>query len=388
MARVKKDDKPFNADGELKAMLNDLDAVSMASGKYIEITSYIDTGDLMLNAIISGKIFGGIPSGRVTVWAGDSSSGKSYTCGRTVANALRSGYKRAFIFDSEGGTTKSMYVSEGVDPESISVILVSTVEDAKSKILTLLNRINEWRTKGCEDKFLVVLDSIRALGTNKAMKNVEEGNVVVDMGIKQKLTNDMINAMLVPTIKADVPVIVVAGVYDNPAAMFTEKIKQQGGGKGIKYGGHVNIQCASSLERNEDNKKDTTEQAYSRTILKFMTVKNRLVTPYRECQMLLDFRKGPNKYFGLVDYCLKWGIIKCPKQGWYSIGNSDVNVRLSELIMRDDLWQPVLAEIDARCYEEFKYSSTIEELSEVDKMIEVEAIDSFIEDNVETESEG
>lgn len=371
MARAKKDDKPFNINSALDGILGELDAVSMASGKYVEITSYIDTGDYMLNGIISGKIFGGVPSGRVTVWAGDSSSGKSYTCGQVVKNGLRKqGYKKAFIFDSEGGSTKGMYVADGIDPNDIAVILVGTVEEAKSKIINLLTAINEWRERGCQDKFIVVLDSIRALVTNKSVSNAMEGNVVVDMGIKQKLSNDLINSLLIPTIKADVPVIVVAGIYDNPGAMYTEKIKLQGGGKGLKYGGHVNIQCASSLERNDDNKKDSTEQAYTKTILKFFTTKNRLVTPFRESQMLLDFKSGPNKYFGLVDYCLKWGIIKNAKQGWYTIGDSDTGVRLSELITRDDLWQPILPIIDQRCWEEFKYSSTEQEIDEVNEQLE------------------
>ena len=42
-----------------------------------DITSYIDTGSYIFNALVSGSIYGGLPSNKVTALAGESSTGKT-----------------------------------------------------------------------------------------------------------------------------------------------------------------------------------------------------------------------------------------------------------------------------------------------------------------------
>ena len=56
-----------------------LDLVSKVDGydESFEVAKgFVDTGCYALNALISGSIFGGIPDGRVTGFAGDPASGK------------------------------------------------------------------------------------------------------------------------------------------------------------------------------------------------------------------------------------------------------------------------------------------------------------------------
>ena len=43
-----------------------------------DITSYVDTGSYIFNALVSGSIFGGLPSNKVTALAGESSTGKTF----------------------------------------------------------------------------------------------------------------------------------------------------------------------------------------------------------------------------------------------------------------------------------------------------------------------
>ena len=44
-----------------------------------DITSYIDTGSYIFNALVSGSIYGGLPSNKVTALAGESSTCLLYT---------------------------------------------------------------------------------------------------------------------------------------------------------------------------------------------------------------------------------------------------------------------------------------------------------------------
>ena len=45
---------------------------------YSNIEDWIPTGNYLLNAAISGSLFGGIPSGRTSTLVGESGCGKSY----------------------------------------------------------------------------------------------------------------------------------------------------------------------------------------------------------------------------------------------------------------------------------------------------------------------
>ena len=43
-----------------------------------DVNSFIDTGSYIFNALVSGSIFGGIPSNKITAIAGESSTGKTF----------------------------------------------------------------------------------------------------------------------------------------------------------------------------------------------------------------------------------------------------------------------------------------------------------------------
>ena len=43
-----------------------------------DITDYVDTGSYIFNALVSGSLYGGLPSNKVTALAGESSTGKTF----------------------------------------------------------------------------------------------------------------------------------------------------------------------------------------------------------------------------------------------------------------------------------------------------------------------
>ena len=43
-----------------------------------DVSSFVDTGSYLFNALVSGSIFGGLPSNKITAIAGESSSGKTF----------------------------------------------------------------------------------------------------------------------------------------------------------------------------------------------------------------------------------------------------------------------------------------------------------------------
>ena len=51
---------------------------------------FVDTGSYILNALISGSIYGGLPSNKITALAGESSTGKTFFALSIVKHFLNS----------------------------------------------------------------------------------------------------------------------------------------------------------------------------------------------------------------------------------------------------------------------------------------------------------
>jgi len=68
---------------------------------FSDIDEFIPTGNYMLNALMSGSIFGGYPNTRSVGIAGDSGTGKTFLCMNAVREAQKKGYV-VFYIDTEG----------------------------------------------------------------------------------------------------------------------------------------------------------------------------------------------------------------------------------------------------------------------------------------------
>ena len=59
--------------------LGDENTTIAADGKSsAEFSGTIDTGSYMLNAVVSGSLYGGVPNNKITAFAGESATGKTY----------------------------------------------------------------------------------------------------------------------------------------------------------------------------------------------------------------------------------------------------------------------------------------------------------------------
>lgn len=365
----------------LNKLRSETGAVSFKDSRYGEVSNYIDTGSYALNRIISGSIHGGFPSGRVIIIAGNSETGKSRIAATCMASALKAGYDHVFYFDSEGGALRQFFESAGCDPDMIDQILVESVEDAQLKILQVYNMILEFKEKEPNAKFLCVLDSLGGLVAEKVLRDADKGKVASEMGGRAKLINSMVKAITIPALKTDTAMLIINHVYDDPSSLFAQKIKNQGGGKGLQYMSRLTLQCDRVLEKEEDKNGDGF---YSGTNLKFFTVKNMLCRPSLETKIYLDFKKGfVNKYDGLFDEAVRGGFIISPSQGYYQVPSwtdPEKKWRQSQLEANEEVWNTFIEDFDKWSLEELKYSSAAKDaiaeseksLDEIEKSTEVQ----------------
>lgn len=366
-----------NINSFLKKLKAETGGESFKESRFGDVNNWISTGSYALNRILSGSIYKGIPSGRITVLGGESSSGKSLISAFIAANAIKDGYDAVFYFDAEGGGLASFFEGVGCDTEKVIQILVESVEDAQIQILKTFKSIQEFKEENPDAKFLCILDSLGALVAEKVIRDADKDKVASEMGGRSKIVNNMVKAITIPALKSDTAMLILNHIYDDPSAMFASKIKNQGGGRGLQYMGTINVQCSRLLEKDES--KDS-EAFHSGTNLNFFTVKNRCCRPSLETRIYLDFKKGfTNKYDGLFDEAIRGGFIECPSQGYFTVPSwtdPDKKWRKSQLESNEEVWKTFIDKFDEWSQNDLKYSKAaqdaIKEAEEAEKLEETE----------------
>ena len=81
-----------------------------------EFSGTIDTGSYILNAVLSGSLYGGISNNKITAFAGESATGKTFFVLGVMKAFLESDPDAGVVFyDTEAAVTKSMMEDRGID---------------------------------------------------------------------------------------------------------------------------------------------------------------------------------------------------------------------------------------------------------------------------------
>ena len=192
-----------------------------------DVDSFIDTGSYIFNALLSGSLYGGLPSNKITALAGESATGKTYFLMGIVKNFLDKDPEAGVIyFESESALTKQLIVDRGIDPKRMVLMPVTTVQEFRHDALKTLDSYIAQNEADRRPLFLC-LDSLGMLSTTKEVEDTAEGKETRDMTRAQVLKA----AFRVLTLKlgrAKVPMVVTNHTYDVIGSMFPQK--EMGGG--------------------------------------------------------------------------------------------------------------------------------------------------------------
>ena len=274
------------------------------------VSEWVDTGCMVLNSIISGSLYKGVPKGRITGFSGPSQAGKSFIINKVLAHAQKMGMMPV-IFDTEVAIDRNSTEGVGLDPSNVKYVPVQTVEECRNQIATFLNSVIEAKMQG---KFIISIDSLGNLASQKEITDAEKGKTAMDMGLRAKGLKAMMRNLTFLTAKAGVTILFSNHTYDDPSALFPSLIKNQSGGKGPVYLSSVLVQLAKRDEKHdkddESDEKLPEANKYSGTTLRALTVKNRFIPPFLQCEMYLNYKNGLDKYTGLKELAVNHGIIE------------------------------------------------------------------------------
>lgn len=283
-------------------MKNDNDFLSILTDNNIEVledipeAGWIDTGSYILNALLSGSIYGGLPSNRCTMLAGAPSAGKSYLALSCVGTFLENNPDgQVLYFDTEFALEKNMLGKRGFDMSRFHVIQVEHLQDFRTKAVKILDAYEERKTK---PPMMFVLDSLSNLPTLKELQDAASGSEARDM-TKAQIIRSIFRVITQKLGKNNVPMIITNHVYSSMDAYSPVQIS---GGDGAKYAASTIITLSKSKDR------DGTEVVGN--IIKATAYKSRYTKENKTVQMQLDYSTGLNKYYGLLELAEKAGIFK------------------------------------------------------------------------------
>ena len=313
-----------------------------------ETERFIDTGSYIFNGLISGSIFGGVSSNRITAIAGESSTGKTYFSLAVVKNFLDTnpdGY--CLYFDTEAAVNKGLLESRGIDTTRLVVVNVVTIEEFRTKALKAVDiylKTDEENRKPC----MFVLDSLGMLSTEKEITDVLNDKQVRDM-TKSQLVKGAFRMLTLKLGQANIPLIVTNHTYDVIGSYVPTK--EMGGGSGLKYAASTIIYLTKKKEKDG---KDVIGN-----IIKAKTHKSRLSKENKEVEVRLYYdERGLDKYYGLLDLGEKGGLWK-NVAGRYEMDGKKVYAK--QILKDPEIYftPEVLEKLDAVARTEFSYGESV-----------------------------
>ena len=248
--------------------------------------------------------------GKVSVFAGESGSGKSFICsGNLVRNAQQQGCQ-VVLFDSENALDEDWLQALGVDttPEKLLKIGVSMIDDVAK---TISDFVKDYKSNygdlpyAEQPKLLFVVDSLGMLLTPTDVAQFEKGDMKGDMGRKPKaltaLVRNTVNQL------APHPIGLVATNHTYASQDMFDPDDKISGGQGFVYASSIVVAMKKlKLKEDEDGNKVSTVQGI-RAACK--VVKTRYSKPFESVQIKIPYESGMNPYSGILELLEQKGIV-------------------------------------------------------------------------------
>ena len=264
-----------------------------------DVENFIDTGSYILNGMLSGSLYGGLPQNKITALAGESATGKTFFLMGMCKHFLDANPDGGVVyFESESAVTKKMIVDRGIDASRMVVLPVSTVQEFRTQAIKVLDRYMQQDVDIRRPMFMC-LDSLGMLSTTKEVEDTAEGKETRDKTRAQVL-KAAFRILTLKLGKAKVPMVVTNHTYDVVGSYIP--MKEMGGGSGLKYA------ASSIVYLSKKKEKDGTEVIGN--IIKAKNQKSRLTKENSDCEVRLTYNKGLDKYYGLLQLAEKYDIFK------------------------------------------------------------------------------
>ena len=272
-----------------------------------KIPYYIDTGNYMLNLLISGDIYKGIPAGMIVQWAGTNSTGKSFMTMNTILHHIKSDPNNvALVIETEGALVRDQILPHLTEDEipRFLVFPCVTVEDVKNSTNGLLQDIMLKREVYKDTKFLVTIDSIGMPPSTKEKTEATTQDAPKDMTRAQAI------ASLLRTVVMELAILhIPTNVINHQVKSMSQwEPKTETGGEKVGYSNSMTLILNKKKLKNE-------KKVQVGTVFNITLKKNRVVAEGTTIEIYSKFKIGMDKYSGLFEFLKNHDLITSKSNG-------------------------------------------------------------------------
>ena len=279
--------------------LGDATKINRFANQYSDVDKYTDTGSYILNALLSGSIYKGLPGNKITALAGESATGKTFFLLGIIRQFLADHSDGGVIFfESESAITRAMLDERGIDTERIQMFPVATVEQFRTQAMNVLKKVEEI-PENKRPSLLLCLDSLGQLSTSKEVEDVTSGSEKRDM-TRAPMIKGAFRVLSIQLGKLGIPMVITNHTYDSIGSMFPTK--ELSGGSGLKYSADSIVFLSKRKE------KDGTDVIGN--VIHCRNYKSRLTIENKMVDVLLRYDTGLDRHYGLIDFAVKYDIFK------------------------------------------------------------------------------
>lgn len=207
-----------------------------------DVESFIDSGSYALNALLSGSIYGGLAGNKITAFAGESATGKTFFVLGIVKQFLSDNPDGGvFYFESESAITKDMIEKRGIDSSRMVMLPVASIQEFAHQSTKILDKYLADQER---KPMMICLDSLGMLSTSKELTDIADGKETKDM-TRAALVKGAFRVLTLKAGKAKVPILVTNHTYSQVGTMFPQQVM---GGGCLTDG--VNIQMSDGSLKN------------------------------------------------------------------------------------------------------------------------------------------
>lgn len=278
-----------------------------------EFGKFFDTGSYTLNAALSGTMFGGVPDNKVTVFGGESATGKTYFVLGILKSWMEQNPDGVVVYmDSESAVTNKMLTERGLDINRVIKVEPTTIEEFRESALNILENYEQAKVKY---PMIIVLDSLGNLSSKKEVADMQEHKDSRDM-TKAQLIRGAFRVLRLRLARLCVPMLVTNHVYAVVGAYVPTKAMSGGGG--LVYVSD----CIAMLSKSKDRDSDKNIIG---SLIKVTMHKSRLSRENTESSVRISYEGGLDRYFGVLELAEEAGLV-INNNGRYTFPGSKTSV--------------------------------------------------------------
>lgn len=258
---------------------------------------FLNSGCHLLNLVMSSKVDGGYPMGRMSNIVGDKSTGKTLLAIEACANFnLQFPKGKIFYRETESAFDESYAETLGLPVAAVDfgADQLETVEDFEEDLVRCCADAKKSRQPA-----LYILDSMDALSDREELER-KPGEKSYGTG-KSKVNSRLFRKLIRAMEDANLTLIIISQVRDNIGVMFGPNVKRSGG-KALDFYASI-VVFLTHLKTIVSEKKGVKRPTGVR--VKVKAEKNKVAQPFRSAQFIIRFGYGVENYEADLDWILE-----------------------------------------------------------------------------------